>query len=88
MIDVSGQEASGRYVIVQMDNGGDPLNLEEVKAFGRVIGNTNPMLFSSPKKEKNDATHKMSKSLPERHNCCLHLQSKANYIGTNIKYQI
>ena len=36
MIDVSGQEASGRYVIVQMDNGGDALNLEEVKAFGRL----------------------------------------------------
>ena len=72
MIDVSGQEASGRYVIVQMDNGGDLLNLEEVKAFGRVKGNTNPILFSSSKK---DATHKMSKSLSERHNCCLHLES-------------
>ena len=36
MIDVSGQEASGRYVIVQMDNGEDALNLEEVKAFGRL----------------------------------------------------
>ena len=35
MIDVSGQEASGRYVVVQMDNGGDQLNLREVKAFGR-----------------------------------------------------
>ena len=41
MIDVSGQEASGRYVIVQMDNGEDPLNLIEVKAFGRAatVGN-------------------------------------------------
>ena len=41
MIDVSGKEVSGRYVIVQMDNGEDPLNLEEVKAFGRLtpIGN-------------------------------------------------
>ena len=36
MIDVLGQEVSGRYVIVQMDNGGDALNLEEVKAFGRL----------------------------------------------------
>ena len=35
MTDVLGQAASGRYVIVQMDNGGDPMNLEEVKAFGR-----------------------------------------------------
>ena len=34
MIDVSGQEAYGRYVIVQMDNGGLPMNLDEVKAFG------------------------------------------------------
>jgi len=33
---ISGQETSGRYVIVQMDNGGDELNLQEVKAFGRV----------------------------------------------------
>ena len=35
MTDVLGQEAYGRYVIVQMDNGGDPLNLQEVKTFGR-----------------------------------------------------
>ena len=35
MTDVLGQAASGRYVIVQMDNGGDPMNLDEVKAFGR-----------------------------------------------------
>ena len=35
MTDVLGQVASGRYVIVQMDNGGDPMNLEEIKAFGR-----------------------------------------------------
>jgi len=33
---VSGQKTSGRYVIVQMDNGGDPLHLQEVKAFGRM----------------------------------------------------
>merc|ERR1712228_936518 len=31
---ISGQEAYGRYVIVQMDNGGLPMNLDEVKAFG------------------------------------------------------
>merc|ERR1712061_128497 len=31
---ISGQAASGRYVIVQMDNGGLPMNLDEVKAFG------------------------------------------------------
>ena len=37
MIDVLGQEVSGRYVIVQMDNGEDPFNLEEVKAFGRLV---------------------------------------------------
>ena len=36
MIDILGQEVSGRYVIVQMDNGDDALNLEEVKAFGRL----------------------------------------------------
>ena len=46
MINVSGQEASGRYVIVQKDNDEDALNpedadedalnLEEVKAFGRL----------------------------------------------------
>ena len=36
MIDVSGPETSGRYVVVQMDNGEDPLNLVEVKAFGRA----------------------------------------------------
>merc|ERR1712061_310560 len=33
-IGISGQAASGRYVIVQMDNGGLPMNLDEVKAFG------------------------------------------------------
>ena len=27
---------SGRFVIVQMDNGNDPLNLKEVKAFGNL----------------------------------------------------
>ena len=36
MIGVSGPETSGRYVVVQMDNGEDALNLEEVKAFGRL----------------------------------------------------
>ena len=41
MIGVSGPETSGRYVVVQMDNGEDVLNLEEVKAFGRAaaVGN-------------------------------------------------
>ena len=35
MIDISGQAKSGRYVIVQMDNGeGASLNLREVMAFG------------------------------------------------------
>ena len=30
-----GEDSSGRYVIVQMDNGVDyPLNLREVKAYG------------------------------------------------------
>jgi len=33
---VSGLETFGRYVIVQLDNGGDQLNLQEVKAFGRA----------------------------------------------------
>jgi len=34
---ISGQETSGRYVVVQMDNGdGVPLHLQEVKAFGRA----------------------------------------------------
>jgi len=32
---ISGEERTGRYVIIQMDNGGDALNLREVKAFGR-----------------------------------------------------
>ena len=45
MIDVLGLEVSGRYVIVQMDNGGD-LNLQEVKAFGRVTSRGRfPRLF-------------------------------------------
>jgi len=34
LITISGQETSGRYVIVQMDNGEDELNLKEVTAFG------------------------------------------------------
>ena len=32
--DSSGEWAYGRFVIVQMDNGDSPLNLQEVKAFG------------------------------------------------------
>ena len=40
LINIPGQETSGRYVIVQMDNGGDPLNLQEVEAFGRVASDT------------------------------------------------
>ena len=41
MVGVLGPETSGRYVVVQMDNGEDPLNIEEVKAFGRTaaVGN-------------------------------------------------
>ena len=36
-INIPGQAKSGRYVIVQMDNGEDsPLNLKEVTAFGRL----------------------------------------------------
>ena len=35
--DISGHQITGRFVIVQMDNGPDPLNLEEVKAFGRLV---------------------------------------------------
>ena len=33
-MNILGQTMSGRFVIVQMDNGNDPLNLKEVKAFG------------------------------------------------------
>ena len=35
-----GEAMSGRYVIVQMNNGNDALNLKEVKAFGRTGNNT------------------------------------------------
>ena len=36
LINIPGQAQSGRYVIVQMDNGEDtPLNLKEVTAFGK-----------------------------------------------------
>ena len=35
LINIPGPTLSGRYVIVQMDNGGDQLNLKEVRAFGR-----------------------------------------------------
>ena len=45
MINIPGQETSGRYVIVQMDNGEDQLNLQEVKAFGRVASNGQKRLF-------------------------------------------
>ena len=38
---ISGRATSGRFVIVQMDNGEDPLNLEEVKAFGRLLSGGN-----------------------------------------------
>ena len=34
---IPGQEKAGRYVIIQMDNGEERLNLREVKAFGRLI---------------------------------------------------
>jgi len=37
-ITISGQSMSGRFVIVQMDNGHDALNLKEVKAFGQSVG--------------------------------------------------
>ena len=37
LINIPGQETSGRYVIVQMDNGEDGLNLKEVTAFGRSL---------------------------------------------------
>jgi len=37
---ISGQETTGRYVIVQMDNGRHDLNLHEVKAFGRSLSGT------------------------------------------------
>ena len=36
LIDIPGQETSGRYVIIQMNNGGEPLNLQEVQAFGKA----------------------------------------------------
>ena len=34
---IPGQERAGRYVIIQMDNGEEALNLREVIAFGRWI---------------------------------------------------
>ena len=34
---IPGQERAGRYVIIQMDNGEEVLNLREVIAFGRWI---------------------------------------------------
>ena len=37
---IPGQERAGRYVIIQMDNGEEVLNLREVKAFGRVASIT------------------------------------------------
>jgi len=36
-ITISGEARSGRYVIVQINNGGDYLNLKEVKAFGEPL---------------------------------------------------
>ena len=33
---IPGQAPSGRYVIIQMNNGGEPLNLQEVQAFGKA----------------------------------------------------
>ena len=36
LINIPGKKLHGRYVIVQMNNGGQPLNLQEVKAFGRA----------------------------------------------------
>ena len=42
---------SGRFVIVQMDNGHDALNLKEVKAFGQS-GNITKMNLFVIEKEK------------------------------------
>ena len=42
---------SGRYVIVQMDNGeGIPLNLKEVRAFGSGAGNSSDRLIFEEKR--------------------------------------
>ena len=47
LINIPGQAMSGRFVIVQMDNGNDvPLNLEEVKAFGES-GNMSMIVISN-----------------------------------------
>ena len=38
LVKISGDEMlAGRYVIVQMDNGEDPLNLKEVTGFGTAF---------------------------------------------------
>ena len=66
MIDVLGQEVSGRYVIVQMDNGGDPLNLQEVKAFGRVASNT--LQLATLREDINEEKNVFFWALPESHN--------------------
>ena len=42
---IPGPAMSGRFVIVQMDNGGDELNLKEVKAFGRPGNFTKKSIF-------------------------------------------
>ena len=49
---------SGRFVIVQMDNGDDALNLKEVKAFGRsgsLLSNQPDNYVRYKKGEKNCA---------------------------------
>ena len=45
LINIPGPAMSGRFVIVQMDNGGDELNLKEVKAFGRPGNFTKKSIF-------------------------------------------
>ena len=41
---------SGRYVIVQMDNGeGIPLNLKEVRAFGSAGNSSDGVIFEEKK---------------------------------------
>ena len=50
----AGVELSGRYVIVQMDNGEDvPLNLREVMAFGEKGETPRSELHRFVKNEKN-----------------------------------
>ena len=47
---IPGPAMSGRFVIVQMDNGGDVLNLKEVKAFGRPGNFTKNLYFWNEEK--------------------------------------